>query len=87
MDTTPCRVIYVNRSIDQNRLERGTGESFTLSNSNADDWKHNAVLRGLQPLVDSFGDGKYEAFLLNAKPFFYCLLIGRVTRCRAENDC
>lgn len=69
MDTTSCRVIYVNRSIDQDCLVRGNAESFTLSSSNAEDWKNNALLQGLQPLVESFGDGKYETFLSNAEPF------------------
>jgi hypothetical protein len=69
MDSTTCHVIYVNRSVARDRLiyaqpaSRCQPTSSTTSDTGdvascGSDWQGDNVLQDIQPLLDSFGDGK-----------------------------
>lgn len=58
MDKSACHVIYVNRSVGEDRLVRAVPDELPApSNDLPAESKHDSVREDVQPLLDAFGDG------------------------------
>lgn len=64
MDRLSCNVIYVNRVVGEDMLLRATpDDSEPAQDSNPSDWKRDHAKELVQPLLDTFGDGKLQSRL------------------------
>lgn len=71
MDYAACHVIYVNRSIREERLVRAQrDESGMLPDDSPSIWETDRIRNDIQPLLDAFGDGRS-----------YTCAIGLATHC------
>ena len=61
MDFLTCHVIYVHRSVGQDRLLRAADDAAASPPGAACEWQRDRGRELVQPLVNAFGDGWFAS--------------------------